>query len=303
MNADAANVIVRTVLQGAFEVLDAMLSVSLTTDPGEPSVVDEAELSEVLGGATVVMQASIQNELGALGLLVSRETANTIAALALESEPGEEESLTEEAIKTLQEVAEAALGGGVTALMEKAGPLLARMGEGAVLTPVSFRSESLSGEGYLIYAAALEDLVPEDVRNAGPDGEPDTEPTLSQDEVSDILSGFDPDALAEQTGGHAGGETTAESTGVVSSPENLDLVLDIRLVVTARLGQIEMPLGDVLKLGPGSILELGQVVDEPVELLINNRLIARGDVVVVDEKFGLRITEIVSRRERIESLR
>jgi flagellar motor switch protein FliN/FliY len=56
-------------------------------------------------------------------------------------------------------------------------------------------------------------------------------------------------------------------------------------------------------LGPGSILEVGKTVDEPVELLVNNRLVARGDVVVVDEKFGLRITEIVSREERIESLR
>jgi flagellar motor switch protein FliN/FliY len=58
-----------------------------------------------------------------------------------------------------------------------------------------------------------------------------------------------------------------------------------------------------MKLGPGSIIEVGHMVDEPVDLLVNGKLIARGDVVVVDEKFGLRITEIVSARERIESLR
>ena len=55
--------------------------------------------------------------------------------------------------------------------------------------------------------------------------------------------------------------------------------------------------------GPGSIIEVGHLVDEPVELLVNDKLIARGDVVVVDEKFGLRITEIISQEERIESLR
>lgn len=84
---------------------------------------------------------------------------------------------------------------------------------------------------------------------------------------------------------------------------NLDMVLDIRLVATARLGRVDMPISEILALGPGSIIEVGHLVDEPVELLINDKLIARGDVVVVDEKFGLRITEIVSPRERIESLR
>jgi len=80
------------------------------------------------------------------------------------------------------------------------------------------------------------------------------------------------------------------------------MVLDIRLLATARLGRIEMPIGDILALGPGSILEVGHLVDEPIELLVNDKLVARGEVVVVDEKFGLRITEIVSARERIESL-
>ena len=63
-----------------------------------------------------------------------------------------------------------------------------------------------------------------------------------------------------------------------------------------------MPIAELLALGPGSIIDVGRLVDEPVELLVNNKLIARGDVVVVDEKFGLRITEIVSPEERIESM-
>lgn len=86
-------------------------------------------------------------------------------------------------------------------------------------------------------------------------------------------------------------------------PGNLDMVLDIGLTATARLGRIEMPIQQILSLGPGSIIEVGHLVDEPVELLVNGKLIARGDVVVIDEKFGLRITEIISTRDRIESLR
>jgi flagellar motor switch protein FliN/FliY len=98
-------------------------------------------------------------------------------------------------------------------------------------------------------------------------------------------------------------ESDKAARGAGSGASNLDMILDIRLVVRARLGRIEMPINEILALGPGSIVEVGRMLDEPVDLLVNDKLIARGDVVVVDEKFGLRITEIVSTRERIESLR
>jgi flagellar motor switch protein FliN/FliY len=85
--------------------------------------------------------------------------------------------------------------------------------------------------------------------------------------------------------------------------ENIDLILDVQLSVVARLGQVQMPISDVLALGPGAIIEVGHSVEEPVELFVNEKLIARGEVVVVDEKFGLKITEIVSPTDRVKSLR
>ncbi|MCX8065773.1 MAG: FliM/FliN family flagellar motor switch protein [Candidatus Hydrogenedentes bacterium] len=85
--------------------------------------------------------------------------------------------------------------------------------------------------------------------------------------------------------------------------KNLGVILGIEVEVVARLGSVEMPLSSVLSLGPGSVVNIGHLVDEPVELYVNNKLIARGDVVIVDEKFGVRITEVVSQEERIESLR
>jgi flagellar motor switch protein FliN len=94
----------------------------------------------------------------------------------------------------------------------------------------------------------------------------------------------------------------AMSNRARQAPPNIDMVLDIGLVATARLGRIQMPIGDILALGPGSIIPVGHLVDEPVELLVNDKLVARGDVVVVDERFGLRITEIISPTDRIESL-
>jgi flagellar motor switch protein FliN/FliY len=83
---------------------------------------------------------------------------------------------------------------------------------------------------------------------------------------------------------------------------NLDLLMDIELPVMVRMGQTEMQLGDLLKLTPGSILELNRAADAPVELLVNSKLIAKGEVVVVDGNFAFRITEIESTDTRIRSL-
>jgi flagellar motor switch protein FliN/FliY len=83
---------------------------------------------------------------------------------------------------------------------------------------------------------------------------------------------------------------------------NLDLLMDIELHLMVRMGQTEMQLGDLLKLTPGSILELNRAADAPVELLVNSKLIAKGEVVVVDGNFAFRITEIESTDTRIRSL-
>ena len=85
--------------------------------------------------------------------------------------------------------------------------------------------------------------------------------------------------------------------------KNIDLIMDIQLTLTARLGQMEMPMGEIMKLSPGSVIDIDRFVDEPVELVVNDRLIARGDIVIVQENFGIKISEIVSPRERIQSLR
>ena len=83
---------------------------------------------------------------------------------------------------------------------------------------------------------------------------------------------------------------------------NLDLLLDIELPVMVRMGQTEMQLGELLKLTPGSILELNRAADAPVELLVNSKVIAKGEVVVVDGNFAFRITEIESTAARLRSL-
>ncbi|HAU32331.1 MAG: CheC, inhibitor of MCP methylation [Desulfotomaculum sp. 46_296] len=84
--------------------------------------------------------------------------------------------------------------------------------------------------------------------------------------------------------------------------QKMDLILDIPLRVTVLLGTAKRPIKDVLSITPGSIVELASLVDEPVEILVNETLVAKGEVVVVDENFGVRITNIISPEERIKYL-
>jgi len=85
-------------------------------------------------------------------------------------------------------------------------------------------------------------------------------------------------------------------TGAIRS--GVDLILDVELNVTVELGRATMQVRDVLALGPGSVVELDTLAGEPVSVVVNNKIIARGEIVVIDENFGVRITEIVDGGER-----
>ncbi|HOC59329.1 MAG TPA: flagellar motor switch protein FliN [Smithellaceae bacterium] len=83
---------------------------------------------------------------------------------------------------------------------------------------------------------------------------------------------------------------------------NLDFIMDIPLTLTAELGRSKMLISELLQLGQGSVLELSKLAGEPMDIYVNQRLIARGEVVVVNEKFGVRLTDIVSPSERVNKL-
>ena len=97
-----------------------------------------------------------------------------------------------------------------------------------------------------------------------------------------------------------GGTAVKEEGG--ASENNLDLILDIPLSVTGELGRSKMLINDLLQLGQGSVIELTKLVGDPLEILVNDKLVARGEVVVVNEKFGVRLTDIVDPMERVKSL-
>lgn len=96
-----------------------------------------------------------------------------------------------------------------------------------------------------------------------------------------------------------GGAMADEGEGV---PANLAMIMDLPLEVTVRLGHTRILIGDLLRLDKNSVLELSQGADEPLDIVVNDKVLARGEVVVMDDRLGIRITDIVSRKERVETL-
>lgn len=123
----------------------------------------------------------------------------------------------------------------------------------------------------------------------------------SQDDNSNLVNDGSIEALLGNAGISFDDEPAESSSG--NTPKNLDLLLDIDIPISVRMGSAKLFLKDILGLGPGNIVELEQNADDPIELAINDKVIARGEVVIVDGYFGFRIKEIVSKAERIRKLK
>lgn len=98
-------------------------------------------------------------------------------------------------------------------------------------------------------------------------------------------------------------QTADSSDGALPGLNNLDVVLNIPVDVSLELGRATVDLQSLIELSQGSVIELNRLVDEPVDVLVNGKLVAKAEVVVVDNKFGARITDVVSPEKRVEKLK
>ncbi len=111
------------------------------------------------------------------------------------------------------------------------------------------------------------------------------------------------DKAREQVAEEANFRDLKEEKKDTPNMREIDFLLDIPLDVNVELGKTKMQIKELLRLGQGSVVELDKLAGEPMEILVNGKLIARGEVVVVNEKFGVRLTDIVSPSERIRQLK
>lgn len=140
---------------------------------------------------------------------------------------------------------------------------------------------------------ATEGAVAADVQDTGTGGGSD--PVTAQEKGQGKSGKMQAEAKTAQF-------SPVQDSGKSSVQRGLDFILDIPLQITVELGRAQMLINDLLQLGQGSVVELSKLAGEPMEVLVNQKLIARGEVVVVNEKFGIRLTDIISPLERVEQL-
>jgi flagellar motor switch protein FliN/FliY len=110
-------------------------------------------------------------------------------------------------------------------------------------------------------------------------------------------------ALEEQAGTAKAGMKELRDESKPGGDVNLDVVLDIPVNISMEIGRTKISIRNLLQLNQGSVVELDRLAGEPMDVLVNGTLIARGEVVVVNEKFGIRLTDIISPAERVKKLR
>jgi flagellar motor switch protein FliN/FliY len=104
-------------------------------------------------------------------------------------------------------------------------------------------------------------------------------------------------------------QTPADTPSQTTQPpekeeiQNIDIVLDIPVTLSMELGRTRISIRELLKLKSGSVVELPKMADEPMDVLVNGTLVARGEAVVVDDKFGIRLTDVISPMERVKRLK
>lgn len=134
------------------------------------------------------------------------------------------------------------------------------------------------------------------------------DPVEDQDSMADDWAA----ALAEQATEESGGSSQAQAANIFESfeglgnvshsPSNLDMIMDIPVQLTVELGRTKIAIRSLLQLAQGSVVELDGLAGEPMDVLVNGCLIAQGEVVVVNDKFGIRLTDIINPGERIRRL-
>lgn len=120
----------------------------------------------------------------------------------------------------------------------------------------------------------------------------------ADDEAGDLLSGVDAEEVLSKASGFE--EIAEPSAGSV--PVDLDMILDIPVTISMEIGRTKISIRNLLKLNQGSVVELDRLAGEPLDVMVNGTLVAHGEVVVVNEKFGIRLTDVITAMERIQKL-
>ncbi len=255
---------------------------------------------------------------GQHSFIVSEELAKKIAAMMMAQEEGD---LTDMALSALNEAFSQMVGASLNVIEEKTGVKLSAGNVTAIKKDNPAEIE-LPDDGFVKiqyqysaegYQSSMDEILDLNVAKAlasgalqkkGVSAEPQT---FSPGVQTANVYTAQPAAQSQGQGGTVGVQPVqfaplnpAEQPAGV--PGNIGLLMDVSMQLTVELGRTKMLIKDILAMGEGTIVELDKLAGEPVDLLVNGKLIAKGEVVVIDENFGVRVTDIISPMERISNL-
>lgn len=127
---------------------------------------------------------------------------------------------------------------------------------------------------------------------------------MADNEIEQGLEGVAAAAgeVAEAATAAATGAAPAPTKKAPTNTRTLEFLMDVALQVSVEVGRARMTINDLLQMGPGSVVELEKIAGEPLDIFINGKAVARGEAVIVNEKFGVRLTDIISPEERVEGI-
>ena len=279
--------------QRAQEILSSVLNRKVTVTLAEVMSFDFKKIKADFPQTSVFVKVPFKSGFDGLNLFViSTENAAYLADLMLMGE-GDAEFDSDEHLDAIQEMFNQVMGD----FGRTASPIFDRPIEyddckavALELSPTDFKENNWVLSRFEIDAGKKIELSRLVAWTAVQDYVSDVEEKPADDDFNDLMSNTDSDIPLAQ-------DFTQDD-----DHEELQLLMDIDLPITIELGRTKMMIKDILKLGPGSIVELDKLSGEPVDLFVNNKKFAAGEVVVIDENFGVRLTEIIQVDERLHSL-
>ncbi len=296
---------------GGQSMLSELLGKDVNIDVVSVDSVDAGDISSIFPGKNLVAPAELSDGAGSAAVIISEAQAAIMADLMI----GQDGSNPPESLEDLHLSAVTELTNQV--LDSMMGSVSSQVGKSMVSSPGEVSVSDLSA----IPGISGEVLVMEAELKIG-----DFDPgklglVISGEAATLVKSGQKAEAssdgfVSDETGGGGEGQKEQGQAGaqnVVTSElqkedkatvydSSLDIVLDVPLTVTVELGRTDKLVRDILELSPGSVVELDKLAGEPVDILVNQKYIAKGEVVVIDENFGIRITDIIKPADRIPKI-
>jgi len=289
------------------EMVGTFLATEAKVSRGEPEKILGQDLVSRVGGSAVLSQFTYSGALKGPSALVFKEADAAKIGGVMVGDPGASE-FSDMVADAFKEVINTILGNLSTNLASKTGRSVATgqmTVEKCASTAAAF-SGAVGGEDPIV-------VVPYNL-SVGVDLKSEFWQVFSETLVDSLesLSAAPPPSSTSAPAASAQAATRMQAAPVefeslteeprTAAPPNLNLIMDIGLGVRVELGRTQMKIRDILNLGSGSVVELDKLAGEPVDLLVNDVIFAKGEVVVIDENFGVRITDILSLNDRIKTL-